>query len=267
MDDYTTMNLELWNELTSIHTESEFYDVERFRNGRNTLKSIEMEELGDVAGKTLLHLQCHFGLDTLSWARLGAEVTGVDFSDKAVGYARDLAAGTGIKAEFILSDIYGLADRLDREYDIVFTSYGVLTWLSDLDRWGKIVARFLRPGGTFYIVEGHPFLHVLDDGPKAGGLKIIRSYFRGPEPVIWEGVTDYADPEARVKSMSCEWTYRMSDVINALVRAGLRIEYLHEFPALFYRWPPFIEPDGNGWWHAPGDLLPATFSLMAKKPE
>ncbi len=163
MDSYTQANRALWNAWTLLHEKSEEYDVPGFRAGRCALKPIELAEVGDVAGKTLLHLQCHFGLDTLSWARRGARVTGVDFSDEAIRLARSLSSELAIPAEFIRSDIYELDRVLDREFDIVFTSYGVLVWLSDIRLWGRTVARFLKPGGIFYIAELHPITMIFDN--------------------------------------------------------------------------------------------------------
>lgn len=148
-----------WDELVSIHLRSEFYDVASFVGGRSTLLSIESEEVGDVTDKTLLHLQCHFGMDTLSWARVGATVTGVDFSGEAVKAARRLADEVGLaeRASFIESNIYALPDNLSGQFDVVFTSYGVLGWLPDIEGWARVAAHFVKPGGFFYIAEVHPF--------------------------------------------------------------------------------------------------------------
>src|SRR3954464_11903705 len=154
-DEYIQSNRKLWNDWTGIHAQSEFYDVESFKEGKFRLHPIEKEELGDVRGKTLLHLQCHFGLDTLSWANLGAIVTGADFSDKAIDLARELSRETGLPATFICSNIYDLPAALEGQFDIVFTSHGVLGWLPDMPNWGKVVAHFLKPGGTFYVAEVH----------------------------------------------------------------------------------------------------------------
>ena len=175
MDYYMRSNLEHWNKLTPIHERSKFYDVESFKSGKSTLKSIELEELGDVSGRSLLHLQCHFGLDTMSWARLGARVTGVDFSDRAISLAQELSKELGIEADFVCSDVYDLRSILDKQFDIVFTSYGILCWLPDLRRWAEVIAHFLRPGGTFYMVEGHPFVDVFDHLENATELKITDS--------------------------------------------------------------------------------------------
>ena len=151
---YMESNRRSWNERTPVHARSDFYGIERFKAGATSLLSVELEEMGDVQGKSLLHLQCHFGMDTLSWARLGANVTGADFSDEAIDLARSLSGELGIEAEFVLSNVYSLPDVLEAQYDIVFTSYGVLVWLPDLKPWAEVVAHFLRPGGFFYIVDG-----------------------------------------------------------------------------------------------------------------
>ncbi len=265
MDEHIIENRELWNELTPIHIRSEFYDVDGFKNGRCTLGSIEMEELGDVSGKSMLHLQCHFGLDTLSWARLGAKVTGMDFSDKSIELARSLSEELGIKADFICCNIYDLPENLSGKFDIVYTSGGVLCWLPDLKRWAEIISHFLKPGGFFYILEGHPFSCVFDDSPDATELKVKYSYFHTPEPAEWEPEGDYADPDAVVTHGSYEWTHDMGDIINSLISSGLRIEYLHEFPVTGYKALTFMEQDEIGWWRIKGDNIPLTFSLRATR--
>src|SRR5438874_1743175 len=148
MDEYRKSNLQLWNEWTSIHEKSEFYHLEAFKAGKSSLSDLEIKELGDVAGKSLLHLQCHFGKDTLSWARLGANVTGADFSDRAIALARSLSSELNISATFVRSDIYDLRRALSGEFDIVYTGGGALNWLPDMGRWAQVAAHFLRPGGT-----------------------------------------------------------------------------------------------------------------------
>jgi SAM-dependent methyltransferase len=260
MDKYLENNKDLWNELTPIHARSEFYDVEGFKAGKCTLKSIELEELGDVSGKSLLHLQCHFGLDTLSWARRGAKATGVDFSDEAIKTAKQLSEETSIKAKFICSDIYSLPDVFKGNFDIVFTSAGVLAWLPDLKLWAEIIAHFLKRGGFFYIREFHPFKIVFDDSTSVTELKVRWSYFHSPQPMKWK-MGDYANPN--ISGTSYEWTHSLGDIITSLANAGLRIEYLHEFPVCGYQALPFMKQDKDGWWHLEGDKLPLMFSLKA----
>ncbi len=265
MDTYQHANLALWNEWAEINAKSKSYDLPGFLAGRCALKSIELEELGEVAGRSLLHLQCHFGLDTLSWARRGAHVTGVDFSDRAVALAQGIAREAGLEARFLCSDLYALPDRLAGQFDIVFTSYGVLCWLRDLPRWAEISAHFLKPGGTFYIAEFHPFLYVLDETP--GDLRVAHPYFYHPEPTAWAVKGSYADREAKVNQpVDYEWAHSLGEIVSALAAAGLRIEFLHEFAQCVDQFLPGMEVGPDGWWRLPGQPdLPLTFSLKAVK--
>lgn len=269
MTDYTQANRKLWNAWTKIHENSTFYDNVSFKAGRNTLKSIELEELGDVSRKSLLHLQCHFGQDTLSWARLGAQVTGVDFSDEAIALAQSLAAELNLEACFICSDIYELPDVLDEQFDIVFTSYGVLAWLSDLPRWTGIIAHYLKPGGTFYIVEIHPFTDTLNDWEPEKNLSICYSYFQPDEPMTYDAETSYAEPDARHTTpiTNYQWSHSLGEILNALIGAGLQIQFLHEFPMTVFQHLPVME-ERHGWWQLPegSPELPFLFSVKATKP-
>jgi len=155
VNEYIDANRRNWDDRVPIHLASDFYDVASFKDGRSTLLPIERAEVGDVSGKTLLHLQCHFGMDTLSWAREGASVTGVDFSGPAVGAARSLASEARIDARFIETDVHKLQDVLSGAFDIVFASYGVLCWLPNLPAWISTAASFLKPGGMLYVIDGH----------------------------------------------------------------------------------------------------------------
>jgi len=268
VNQYLQNNQQLWNEYTDIHKTSDFYDLKGFLAGKSSLQQIELEELGDVAGKTMLHLQCHFGMDTLSWARRGAIVTGVDFSDKAINLAESIRAELKLPARFICSDIASLKQKLTERFDIVYTSYGVSCWLPDLTDWAETIASRLKPGGIFYIVEGHPYLHIFDDAEGAAPLTVRYSYFHSPEPTRWEPEGSYADATAETTHPSYEWTHSLSDIMNALISAGLQIEFLHEFPFCFYKAFPFLEDDGQGRWRVKGGktFIPMTFSLRAIKP-
>jgi SAM-dependent methyltransferase len=265
MDNYLQQNKDHWNEITPIHERSQMYDVAGFKAGKCSLLPTELKEMGDVSGKSLLHLQCHFGMDTLSWGRLGAKVTGVDFSDEAIKLARSLCKETGIKANFICSDIYALPEVLKGKFDIVFTSYGVLCWLPDLKKWAEIIAHLLKPGGFFYIVEGHPFATVFDNSKTAKKLDVTVPYFHKKEPIKWEPEGDYADPEYISSHGSYEWMHPVSDIVNALIQAGLKIEFLHEFPTCFYKAMPFMIQDKDGGWRLEGDPIPQVFSIKATK--
>jgi SAM-dependent methyltransferase len=269
MQEFMKENIKHWNEVTPIHARSKSYDVEGFKAGRSSLMPLEREELGDVSGKKLLHLQCHFGLDTMSWARLGAKATGVDFSDKAIQLAKSLSRELNLDAEFICCNIYDLPQVLKEKFDIVFASYGVLCWLPDLSEWANIIARFLKPGGVFYIAESHPVANVFDNERDTKELKARYSYFHSPQPIRCEPEGTYADKEAQVVNPTFEWTHPLSDIINSLVSAGLRIEFLHEFPYLCWDFYPFMEKDKDGWWRFKDgkETIPLMFSLKATKVE
>jgi SAM-dependent methyltransferase len=274
MDEYLEANRELWDSWTRINLGSRFYDVEAFAAGRGRdLDPVARAGPGDVRGKSLLHLQCHFGMDTIRWAAQGATVTGVDFSPEAIAAARALAAGMGVSATFVHSDIHELPARLDGRFDVVFTSHGVLGWLPDLDRWARVVAHFLVTGGLFYIVEVHPILLLFDDRLKDPQLRLLYPYFHGPEPVRDEHDGCYSTPDAPIKSVEHVWLHRISDVIGALVRAGLRIDSFEEYPFLGWRFFPWMEQRADGWWQLPEHeglplgrgSLPLMFSLKASK--
>jgi SAM-dependent methyltransferase len=229
MEKFYRTNLRYWNELVDIHAGSREYDLEGFLVGGSSLHSIELEALGDVSGKSLLHLQCHFGLDTLSWARLGAEVTGVDFSENAVQLARHLAERVRTPARFVHCNVYDLPEHLKGEFDIVYTSYGVINWLHDIERWGEIVHGYLRPGGTFFMAEFHPFMLVFDE--EGGELAVRHGYWHSPEPSLVEVDGSYADRDAVLENREVyEWPHPLSDVLNSLIRAGLTLEEVNEYP-------------------------------------
>lgn len=261
--EYLDVNKALWNGKTDIHVKTDFYNVGSFKNGKSTLNFLELDALGDVKGRSLLHLQCHFGMDSLSWARLGAKVTGVDLSDKAIDTARSLNSELGLDAEFICSDIYSLKENLDKKYDIVFTSYGVLGWLPDLDKWAEIVSHFLKPGGTFYIIEFHPVVWMFD----LDISKIEYSYFNN-ETVV-ETIGTYAEPENSFRHKSISWNHSLSSVISSLMKSGLRVTEFNEYPFSFYDCfkRESIEKDKNGFWQFKGleGKMPVMFSVKAIK--
>ncbi|MFN2185349.1 MAG: class I SAM-dependent methyltransferase [Anaerolineae bacterium] len=224
-------NRELWNLWTKFNVESTEYSglLGQLEAGGTTLEEIAIEELGDVFGKTLLHLQCHFGLDTLSWAKRGAVVTGVDFSEEAIALAWSLSRELGVNAEFVCSDIYALPAVLHKQFDIVYTSGGVLCWLPDLDRWAEIVLRFLEPDGILYILEGHPIVRTFKPRTDSNGRPVEWGYFdRGPIEV--EERRSSANPAPHPAQTAYYWPHSLGEVVTALCSAGLRLEFLHEFP-------------------------------------
>ena len=269
-DQHMDANRRSWDARTPTHFGSRFYGVDGFKAGASSLNSLEIEEVGDVDGKRLLHLQCHFGMDTMSWARLGAVATGVDFSEEAISRARSLSGELGIDAKFVVSNVYDLPDVLDGRFDVVFTSYGVLTWLPDLERWAAVIAHFLEPGGVFYIVDGHPFGSVFYDEEDAVDLRPFYPYStRGVGPLEFGPGPTYTDGPDEEYGPTFEWGHSVGDILNSLIGAGLTIEFFHEFPFAGYKALPMMEKGEDGWWRLEEDRksIPFLFSLKAKKPE
>lgn len=256
-------NRRSWNELTQLHLELAFYDVKGFRKGKSSLNDIELNELGDVSGKKLLHLQCHFGLDTLSWARLGAEVTGVDISDDSVRTATGLSKELSIPARFIRSNIYDIEKVLDEKFDIVFTSYGAINWLNDLDKWAGIISRFLKPEGIFYMVEFHPFIYTLDEKQE-----INTSYFKTSkiETIVGDSYTDNSEV-SKSGLRHIEWHHSLAEVINSLISKGLKIELFNEFPYQVYNCFDNMKEIEKGKWvfEKYGNNIPYLYSIKARK--
>lgn len=254
-----------WEDRADVHARSAFYDLPGFRAGASTLRPYEPDEVGEVAGRSLLHLQCHMGQDTLSWARLGARVTGLDFSARAVATARRLAADTGLsgRARFVVADVHEAARALAGErFDIVYTGIGALVWLPDLDRWAGTVASLLKPGGFLYLVELHPVAEVLGDD----GRTVEYDYFdrRAQEfdsPHSYTG-TDHELTSTR----SVQWQHGVGDVVTALARAGLRVEFLHERPSTLFARFPVLEGDGGEYRYPAGvPGVPLSYSLRASR--
>jgi SAM-dependent methyltransferase len=266
-DEYLRCNRALWDSWTPLHVGSKFYDVDGFKAGRDPLDPVETACFGDVRGKSLLHLQCHFGLSTMAWARRGAHVTGVDFSEKAISAARALASELGLDATFILSDIHDLPRHCTGTFDLVFTSHGVLPWLPDLARWGKVIAHFLKPGGRFLLVEEHPLALTLDETAPAGEIRVRYPYFEGNGPLRFEGQGSYAEPGAPIRSVSYEWQHSLHEILGSLLCAGLTIEEYREYPYLSWPSLPWMVQREDGFWELPPDVpgLPLMFSLVCSR--
>lgn len=262
MKDYATINKKWWNDVTPIHSRSELYNLPAFKKGKTSLEKTELEELKDIKGKTMLHLMCHFGMDTLSWGRRGAIVTGVDISDNSIRLAKKLSHDVKVPAKFICSDIYTLPSLLDEKFDIVFTSYGVLCWVSNIKKWAKLINHYLKPGGTFYIIELHPFA-----GIYSTDFQLEYKYFQHG-PFIDDSEGTYTDWNANVKGITYEWNYTLGQVITALINEGLKIEFVHEFPYSMYdQFPGFMEKNKKGQWVLKNKKIqiPLLFSLRATK--
>ncbi len=251
-----------WNLRTETHKTSEFYDVVGWKSGKNSLTPIEIREVGDVVGRSLLHLQCHFGQDTLSWARMGAtEVVGCDLADKAIEYARELAAEMNLPARFVCCNVYDLPQHLEGQFDIVFTSYGTIGWLPDLERWAAVVRHFLKPGGVFYIADFHPVVWMFGDS-----MEQLQYPYFGGEVIETEQVGTYADRDSSIKYKEFGWNHSLSEVVNCLIRQGLRIEFLNE-----YDYSPFDcfektvrGADGNYRIQGLEGIIPMVYSIRAQ---
>ena len=222
--DYISINRKLWNAKTASHYESEFYNVQSFIKGADSLKETEITLLGNVTGKKILHLQCHFGMDSISLSRRGAEVTGIDLSDESIKKANELAATAGTHTQFIQSDIYSLDEKINEQFDIVFTSYGVVGWLPDMDKWAKVIEKFLKPSGKFIMVEFHPVVWMFSDDFE----KIEFSYV-DPNHIVEEEEGTYADKKASLKNKSVSWNHGLATVLDALIKNGMNITDFQEF--------------------------------------
>lgn len=221
---YLTINRLAWNNKVDSHLNSDFYDLPGFISGNSSLNSIELDLLGDVKGKSILHLQCHFGQGSISLARLGAHVVGVDLSDKAIESAKELARQTRTEVQFICCDIYDLPNHLKDQFDIVYTSYGTIGWLPDLDKWAAVVAQFLKPKGKFVFVEFHPVVWMFDDNFD----KIAYNYFN-TGPIVESEEGTYADRKAEINHDYVCWNHSLSEVINNLIKHNLAISTLKEY--------------------------------------
>jgi SAM-dependent methyltransferase len=264
-EEWLGTNRAYWDERAPLHTASDFYDVPKFKAGATSLRPFEIAEMGDVAGRRLVHLQCHFGQDTLSWARLGATVTGLDFAPSAVAAARALAADIGVTGtRFVESDVYDAPAALGERYDTVYTGLGVLGWLPDMAAWARVVAELLEPGGVFYLAEFHPFPDVLDSET---GTTVTHDYFP-TGPTTFDEPGSYADWSLpTVHNRATLWRHELGTIVSAICAAGLRLEFLHEHDmTLFGRFYNLVRHD-DGTYHRPDGLrLPMMFSLRATKP-
>jgi SAM-dependent methyltransferase len=269
MQPYLAANQALWDSRTPYHVASEFYNVEEFKAGRDQLHPITLTELGDIRGKSLLHLQCHFGLDTLSWARRGAIATGVDFSVEAIKAARALATELHLPATFVQCNLYDLPQNLNARFDVVFTSNGVLNWLPDLEGWAQVITHFLKPEGIFYIVEVHPFALIFDKRRTDAELRLREPYFHGPEALRKEEQGSYAARDAPIRSVSYIWMHRLGDIIGSLLRVGLRLTSFEEYPFMPWAFFPYMEQRADGMWQFQSGIgdIPLMFSLQATNPE
>jgi SAM-dependent methyltransferase len=224
IDNYKNVNKQTWNNKVDIHVASNFYNVTAFLKGKNSVPEIDLELLGDIKDKTILHLQCHFGQDTLSLARLGAKCTGVDLSDKAIEKAKQLNDELNLDAKFICSDVYETPNHINEKFDIVYTSYGTIGWLPDLDKWAKVISHFLKPNGKLIFVEFHPVVWMFNDD-----FTKIKYHYHNEKPIVEEYTGTYADKNADIKTAYIGWNHSLSEVFQSLMNNGLQIENFEEY--------------------------------------
>ncbi len=263
MQNYIEINKNSWNKRTEVHLKSEFYNLDGFIKGKSSLNAIELELLGNISGKKILHLQCHFGQDTISLARLGAIVTGVDLSDKAIEAANELVEKTGTTATFICCNIYDLPKYLNETFDIVFTSYGTIGWLPDIEKWAKIVSQYLKPGGYFVFAEFHPVIWMYDND-----FTYIQYNYFIDTPIIETQTGTYADTNANIEVKDITWNHSISEVVNSLIINNLQLISLNEYNYSPYNCFNNTEEFEPGKFRIKnfGNKVPLVYALKCHKP-
>jgi len=257
-----------WNERVGIHTRSQFYDVEGWLRDAPGPRSEESDALGDVDGKTLVHLQCHFGMDTLRWVRAGAVVTGVDFSPQAIDEAVALSkrAGLADRSTFVCANVYDAPRALaNQRFDVVYVSLGALCWLPSVAEWAAVVADLLNPGGQFYVHDVHPFAGCFDDE----GERIIYGYFEDVDhPFVYDGEYTYSDGDKLSSTRTYEWNHSIGEIVTALIERGLVLDVLTEHDWTAWQQFPWLEKDPSGRYVVPHDRprVPLSFTLVAHSP-
>lgn len=264
---YKKTNLAYWNEMAERHVDSDGYSTAAFRKGANILDPIVRKGIGNVRGKKLLHLQCHFGLDTLSLARMGAEVTGLDFSDTAIATAKRISKETGVKGKFIQSDVLNPPKSLTG-FDIVFASWGAFCWIHDIYAWMRTASRALKKGGRIYFAEAHPYLMTLDDWPVSPALPFsVRYDWDSRTPNAFENQGDYAGPGILKAHRNVQFLHGMETILNAMIEAGFRIDSLdqgHHIP--WQGLKQLIKADKDYWTLPPGaPIIPLALMVNATK--
>ncbi|ARN71605.1 SAM-dependent methyltransferase [Nonlabens tegetincola] len=263
MKEYFDVNRATWNKKAIAHYEGDFYDRDAFAKAKNSLNSYEIKALGDVTGKSMLHLQCHFGQDSLSWVHLGANVTGIDISDEAIEIAKNLSANLNLPANFIRCNVLDTSSYVNDTFDIVFTSYGVIGWLPDLKPWAQMIAQRLNKGGVFYIVEFHPIAWMFDYTTKPA---IMKYHYSQQEVIYEEYKGTYGSSKSDMISKEYGWNHSLSEVIQALINAGLTIDYFNEHDGSPYEVFPNMYKGNDELFYLNEQLYPLIFEIKAVKP-
>jgi SAM-dependent methyltransferase len=272
MDDYVAVNKAKWDERAPVHAASGEYQFDRFIEDPRHLSRVvrfDQPRLGDLTGLRGVHLQCHIGTDTLSLARLGATMSGLDFSSESLVHARRLAEAAGREIDYVEADVYDAVEVLGREcFDLVYTGVGALCWLPDVARWARVVAGLLRPGGRLFIREGHPVLWALDE--EADGLVLRYPYFEHAEPLVFDEPGTYVTTDVSLEhGLSHTWNHGIGEIITGVLDAGLRLTGFVEHDSVHWNaLPGQMVVDSSGEWRLREgpDRLPATYTLQAVKP-
>lgn len=270
---YFEQNRLNWDDRAEIHLRDAAggYRIEAFLAGEDNLHDIEHDEIGDVSGLRIAHLQCHIGIDTLCLARRGAACVGLDFSPKAIAAARLLQKKTGLDARFVEGNVHDARELLDGLFDMVYVTWGAIGWLPDIRRWAEVAASLLKPGGRLYLLEGHPTFMQVDE--KADHLKIGFDWRTPPDqPLTMSEETTYTGDTTKIAHpVTHEWLHPLSSVVNAVIDAGLAIERLNEHERLAWAFAPWMLPvEGRRrMWVLPDGMpkMPVAYSLFARKPQ
>lgn len=259
---YLEVNKLSWKNRLESHLKSDFYKMDDFLLGATSLNKIELDLLGDITDLKILHLQCHFGQDSISLSRMGADVTGVDFSEESIQTAKELAEKCNVTTKFVCSDIYSLPLVLEDKYDLVYTSYGTISWLPDIKQWAAVVSKFLKPNGKFVFVEFHPVVWMFDDD-----LEKVTYHYTNVEPIIEEESGTYADRTAEIKSTYVCWNHGLAEVITALQNAKIALNNFQEYnysPYPFVNHSEEFEP-GKFRIQQFGNKCPLVYSIVGVK--
>ncbi|MGQ0630051.1 MAG: class I SAM-dependent methyltransferase [Sporichthyaceae bacterium] len=274
MDEFRAANLANWEARVPIHLAPGGYDLDRFEADPAAISDVvayDRERLGDLTGLRAVHLQCHIGTDTVSLARLGASVTGVDFSPSALAAAAELATRAGVRLELVECELYRAPQALaGRQFDLVYTGVGALNWLPDITGWARVVAALLAPGGRLFLREGHPMLMALEEEGPDGVLEVRYPYFHTADPLRWEEEHSYVNVEQKVAHpVTYDWAHGLGEVVTAVLAAGLRVEALLEHDECEWQALPSLVPTSGGRWALPErrERLPLMYTLIARSPE
>lgn len=257
------LNQETWNKKVAIHAKSAFYDIERFKTGKSSLNTFELNTLGDVSGKKILHLQCHFGQDTFSLSRLGAYCTGVDFSEEAIALAQKLNNELNLNAQFVCCNVYDTSKYITETFEIVFCSYGVVGWLPDLKAWAKLIVERLQKGGIFYLAEFHPIAWMFDYTHSPPEMMYG---YQQKEAIYEEYHGTYADEANQTKFKEYGWNHSLSEIIQNLLDAGLQLQLFQEHMGSPYQVFPELEHREDGLYYLKNEMYPLVFEMKFIKP-